>query len=182
VNEQSSILSAERKQRILDRLRASGRVLASDLTATLGVSDDTVRRDLRDLAAAGLLQRVHGGALLPTPAHATFAERRERHVAEKARLAESAVRLFRDGLTVIVDGGTTNVEIARRIPRDLRLTVVTNSPPVALALAEHPGVETIVVGGRLDRETLSAVGTTAAREIAAVNADLLILGVCSVHP
>ena len=132
------LLSAERRQAILAALARDGKVVAARLVAELGVSEDTIRRDLRELAAQGLVQRVHGGALAPAPQPGSFAHRRETWNAEKAALAEAAVGLLAGARVVLLDGSTTNLELARRLPAGQSLTVLTNSPPIAVALAEHP--------------------------------------------
>lgn len=176
------MLTDERRQTILARLQASGRVLAADLSAELGVSADTVRRDLRELDEAGLLRRVHGGAL-PRRGHAEpFAERRRQAPAAKASIARRAAACARDGQVIVLDGGTTTLEVAQALPAELRATVVTTSPPIALALADHPGLEVTVVGGTLRPRSLVTVGAAAVQTLRAVRADLLFLGVCGLHP
>jgi DeoR/GlpR family transcriptional regulator of sugar metabolism len=173
------VLTAERRQHILATLRRDGKVLASELSSALGVSEDTIRRDLRELSESGLLQRVHGGALPRSPAAASFAARQ---TAAKQAIARAAVQLVRDGQVIILDGGTTTLQVAQRLPLDLRATVVTNSPPIAIALAEHPQVEVVIVGGRLYKHSLVAIGAGAVEALRAIRADICMLGVCSLHP
>ena len=110
------MLTAERKQAILERLALDGRVVASQLVTTLGVSEDTVRRDLRDLADQGLLHRVHGGALASAPATVSFARRLEVGQEEKIALADAALPLLDEARVIVLDGGTTALELARRLP------------------------------------------------------------------
>ena len=169
----------ERRRWLLDRLRRDGRLVAAALARELETSEDTIRRDLRELAAAGLVQRVHGGALPPSPALLPLAARRERGTEAKERLAVAALNLIRDGQVLLLDGGTTNLALARRLPPALRLTVITPSPAIALALAEHAGAEVVLLGGRLDRASQTVVGATALAAVGSVRADLCILGVCS---
>src|SRR5262245_609298 len=128
------MLTAERRQIILTRLERDGKVVASELVDALGVSEDTVRRDLRELASGGFVQRVHGGAL-PPAATATFAQRLSVSPEAKAHLAEAALPLLEGASVVLLDGGTTALELARRLPPERECTVLTNSPPVAAALA-----------------------------------------------
>jgi DeoR/GlpR family transcriptional regulator of sugar metabolism len=176
------MLTAERRQHILATLQHDGKVLASELSAALGVSEDTIRRDLRELAEAGLLQRVHGGALLRSPAAASFAARQSQAPAAKQAIARAAAQLVHNGQVIILDGGTTTLQVAQRLPLDLRATVVTNSPPIAIALAEHPQVEVVIVGGRLYKDSLVAIGAGAVEALRAIRADICLLGVCSLHP
>ncbi len=176
------VLTAERKQAILARVERDGRVVASELVASLGVSEDTVRRDLRDLAEQGLLQRVHGGALASAPVTSSFTERLEVSHEEKVALAEAALPLLVGARVIVLDGGTTNLELARRLPLLYDGTVVTNSPPVASALANHPKAGVMLVGGRLLKESQVAVGAAAVEAFHTVRADICVLGICSLHP
>jgi DeoR/GlpR family transcriptional regulator of sugar metabolism len=176
------MLTAERRQEILSRLDRDGKVVASELVVSLGVSEDTVRRDLRELAADGLVQRVHGGALPPAPASASFAQRLRVAPEAKAGLAEAALPLLEGAEVIILDGGTTSLELARRLPADRACTVLTNSPPVAAALAEHPRAEVVLIGGRLVKESQVTVGAAAVDALRQVRADACVLGICSVHP
>jgi DeoR/GlpR family transcriptional regulator of sugar metabolism len=176
------MLTAERRQYILEALRRDGKVLATELSAALSVSEDTVRRDLRELAEAGLLQRVHGGALPRSPAAASFAIRQSQAPSAKAAIASAAAQLVRNGQVIILDGGTTTLQVAQRLPLDLRATIVTNSPPIAVALGEHPTIEVIVIGGRLLKDSLVTVGAATLEALHMIRADLCMLGVCSLHP
>ncbi|WP_232667362.1 DeoR/GlpR family DNA-binding transcription regulator [Pseudonocardia sp. TRM90224] len=175
------MLAAQRKDLLLDRLRVDGRIVAKDLAAELGVSEDSVRRDLRELAAAGLCQRVYGGALPASPAVADHAVREGVAVASKQRVAAIAATLVRPGSTAILDGGTTALAVVRALPRDLSATIVTHSPAVAVALVDHPGVEVFLLGGRLFRHSLVTCGAAAAESAAGVSADVFLLGVTGVH-
>lgn len=178
----SQLLSAERRQAILATLNRDGKVVAARLVEELGVSEDTIRRDLRELAAQGLVHRVHGGALPPAPQPGSFAHRRATSAGEKAALAAACVALLAPARVVLLDGSTTNLELARRLPSDRPLTVLTNSPPIAAALAEHPTAEVIQIGGRLDKAAQVTVGPTAVDFIRSVRADAVVLGVCALHP
>jgi DeoR/GlpR family transcriptional regulator of sugar metabolism len=176
------MLTAERRQAILARVERDGRVVASELVASLGVSEDTVRRDLRDLAEQGLLHRVHGGALASPAPTGSFTHRLEISHEEKAALAEAALPLLVGARVIVLDGGTTTLELARRLPLLYDGTVVTNSPPVASALASHPKAEVVLVGGRLLKDAQVAVGAAAVEAFHTVRADICVLGICSLHP
>jgi DeoR/GlpR family transcriptional regulator of sugar metabolism len=174
------MLTAERRQAILTRLERDGKVVASELVDALGVSEDTVRRDLRELASGGLVQRVHGGALLPAPANVSFAQRLRVSPEAKAHLAEAALPLLEGANVVLLDGGTTALELARRLPPDRACTVLTNAPPVAAALAAHPRVEVVLIGGRMRKDSQTTVGAEAVEALRQVRADVCVLGICSV--
>lgn len=174
------MLTEERKSRLLARLRRDGRLVASALSAEFWVSEDTIRRDLRELAAEGLLRRVHGGALPVSPAAVLpVAERERTPSAEKRALAAAAARLVAPGQAVLVDGGSTNLLLARELPRDLSATILTSSPAVALALAGHERLEVVLLGGRLLGRSGTTAGPEAVDAVRAVSADLCFLGVCS---
>jgi DeoR/GlpR family transcriptional regulator of sugar metabolism len=173
------MLTAERRQYILEALRRDGKVLATELSGALSVSEDTIRRDLRELADAGLLQRVHGGALPSSPATASYTARQQQAPLAKAAIAQAAVQLVRPGQTIILDGGTTTLQVAQRLPPNLRATVITNSPPIAVALAEHAGVEVILLGGRLFKHSLVTVGAATVEVLQQMRVDLCMLGICS---
>ena len=176
------MLTAERRQYILERLRQDGKIVAVTLSAELNLSEDTIRRDLREMASEGLLLRVHGGALPASPASIPFSRRQQQSPEAKAAIARAAAQLVRSGQVVILDGGTTTLLVAQQLPLDLQATIVTNSPPVAVALSDHPSIEVLVVGGRLFKSSRVTVGAAAVEEIRNLRADLCLLGICSVHP
>lgn len=176
------MLTAERRRSIMQTLQREGKVHATELSKALQVSEDTIRRDLRELAAAGVLQRVHGGALPRSQITAGFTERQQQAPGAKAAIAQAAIRLIRQDQVIILDGGTTLLQVAQHLPLDLRATVITHSPPIALALAEYPLVEAIVIGGKLYKHELVAVGAAAIEAFHRFRADLCFLGVRSVHP
>jgi DeoR/GlpR family transcriptional regulator of sugar metabolism len=175
------LLTGERKAHILDVLRRDHRVVGKAISQELGLSEDTIRRDLRELASEGLLQRVHGGALPASPAMADFAGRKQVSPEGKAAIGRAAARLVRPGQVVILDGGTTAVQLARHLAPDLKATVITHSPSVAVELAGHTGVAVELIGGRLFKHSMVAVGAVAAEAIALVRADTYFMGVTGVH-
>ncbi|WP_425147260.1 DeoR/GlpR family DNA-binding transcription regulator [Deinococcus sp.] len=175
------MLTRQRKQHILKILKRDGNVVAKALSEELGLSEDTIRRDLRELAAEGLLQRVHGGALPASPAAADFAARQVLAPEAKVAIGGAAARLIRPGQVVILDGGTTAVQVARQLPPGLQATVVTHSPSVAVELAGHAGVEVVLIGGRLFKHSIVAVGAAAIEAMSQIRADLYFMGVTGVH-
>lgn len=175
------MLTEQRHLAILEELQRHGRVIARDLAARLAVSEDTMRRDLRELSARGALQRVHGGALPVSPALANLARRSRIAVDEKEALGRQAAALVSDGQLVFVDGGTSTLAMVRQLRPTLRATVATHSPVIAAALIEHPTVEVLMLGGRLFKHSGVAVGAGVAQAIQALRADCFFLGVTGVH-
>jgi DeoR/GlpR family transcriptional regulator of sugar metabolism len=176
------MLTNQRKQYILNILKRDGQVVAKTLSQELGLSEDTIRRDLRELAQEGLLQRVHGGALPASPAIVNFAGREQIFVESKISIGRAAAQLVKNGQTVILDGGTTSVQIARHLPRNLQATVVTHSARIAVELLDYAGVEVILIGGRLFKHSVVSVGAAAIEAIQHIRADLYFMGVTGIHP
>jgi DeoR/GlpR family transcriptional regulator of sugar metabolism len=176
------VLTSHRKQHILDVLRRSGQVVAKDVSQELGLSEDTIRRDLRELASEGLLQRVHGGALPTSAALGNFAARLHVATDEKRILGRAAAQMVRHGQVVILDGGTTAVQIARQFPAELRATVVTHSPTIAVELVEHRFIEVVLIGGKLFKHSVVSVGAAAVEAISRIHADTYFMGVTGIHP
>ena len=179
---EENLLSVERRQLIVDILKRDGRVVVPALSQELSVSIDTIRRDLRDLALEGHLQRVHGGALPASPAATSFLDRQRHLTSEKILIARRAAQLAKDGMVIAMGGGITNVQTAEHFPLDLRATIITHNPAVVMALAEHTNVEVILVGGKLFKYTMVTVGPEAVEAFHRLRADLCYLGVCSLHP
>jgi DeoR/GlpR family transcriptional regulator of sugar metabolism len=175
------MLPAQRRDLLVSRLERDGRLVAKDLAAELEVTEDSVRRDLRELAAAGLCQRVYGGALPVSPAVADYGTRRAVATESKRRVAAAAVPLIQPGSTVIIDGGTTALAVAHALPPQLRVTVVTHSPTVATALLDHATVEVFLLGGRLFKHSAVASGAAAVEAAQSVHADVFLVGVTGVH-
>ncbi|MGB9101957.1 MAG: DeoR/GlpR family DNA-binding transcription regulator, partial [Stenotrophomonas indicatrix] len=132
-------LPAERTQLILQELRQQGRVVAAELARRYAVSEDSIRRDLRELAAQGLCQRVYGGAVLPAPKAVPLRERMTQDRTGKDELAARVCTLLQPGQVLLIDAGSTNLAIAQQLPGALGLTVITNAPQIATAAAWREG-------------------------------------------
>ncbi|CAM5343212.1 DeoR/GlpR family DNA-binding transcription regulator [Streptomyces fumanus] len=164
----------ERQQEILRLARDGGRVDVVSLAEEFQVTAETIRRDLKALDRAGLLRRVHGGAI---PAgrldfEPDLAERETTAADEKDRIAKAALaELPADG-TVILDAGSTLARLAAALPPETSLTVVTHSLPVAARLADHPGIQLHLVGGRVRHRTRAAVDAWALRAYGEIRADV----------
>jgi DeoR/GlpR family transcriptional regulator of sugar metabolism len=176
------MLTQQRKAHILAVLKNTGQVVAKTLSEQLNLSEDTIRRDLRELAAEGLLQRVHGGALPASPALADFSGRQAIATDGKKAIGRAAAAMIRPGQVVFVDGGTTAVQLVRHLPPELEATIITHSPTIAVELVSHSGINVEIIGGRLFRHSVVAVGASAIESMARYRADIYFMGVTGVHP
>ncbi len=176
------MLAAERRDLLVDRLRHDGRLVSREMADELGVPEHVLRRDLRDLAAAGLCQRVYGGALPASPITADFAHRAAAVPDNKLRVAARAATLISPGSTVILDAGTTCLAVAQEMAPGLVATVVTRSPAVATVLVGHQAVDVVLLGGRMLKSVASTCGAAAAEVANGISADLFLMGIAAVHP
>jgi DeoR/GlpR family transcriptional regulator of sugar metabolism len=176
------MLTAQRKKLILSRLDAEGQIVAKELAQELGTSEDTIRRDLRELADAGKLQRVHGGALPASLAVGDLKLRERVSPEDKNELGRAGAAMIRPKQVVILDGGTTALRVASHLAPDLRATIVTHSPTVALEASKHAYVDIIMLGGRLFRHSMVNVGAVLIEAAARLRADMYFMGVTGVHP
>ncbi|WP_188854685.1 DeoR/GlpR family DNA-binding transcription regulator [Aureimonas glaciei] len=177
---ESHLLTTERQTQIRTLLAEEGRVLAAPLAKRFNVSEDTVRRDLRDLAQAGLCRRVYGGAVPVAPSDGSLSERRHLAPARKAALARAIAAEIAPGSLLFIDAGSTNLAVAEALAVDAGLTVVTNAPLIACALLERGGIETILIGGRIDAGTGACFGPKALADAERFRPDVLILGACGI--
>lgn len=175
------MLASQRKQQILAILARDKQVHSTELSQQFQVSEDSIRRDLRELAAAGLLQRVHGGALPVSAAIAPFEARKSVQIDAKKTIAQKAVSLIGAGQVVIIDGGTTTTEMIKLLPHDLSFTVVTHSPSIAVGLIDYPAIEVILLGGTLFKHSVVTTGSALSESANRINADLFFMGVTGVH-
>jgi DeoR/GlpR family transcriptional regulator of sugar metabolism len=170
------MLKEERQRMILRDVEVHNRVLLTDLAGQLGVSVDTVRRDVKELDAVQKLRKVHGGAVslgfvAPAAANAnTYA------IAEKIVIAKKALGILKNGSVIFLDGGTTCQELARLLPETMQITCFTISLPVALLLQNKPGVRVILIGGEVSAEAHITTGVTAVNALADIQVDYGFIG------
>jgi len=174
------MLTQERKAHLLDLLRREGRIEAKAVAAELALSDDTIRRDLRELATAGKLQRVHGGALPKSLADADLTTRHGIASQSKKEIGKTAAALIKPDQVVIIDGGTTALQIVSHLPRDQKNTVVTHSPTVAVALKSYTSITVIMIGGILFRHSMVNVGAASIDAMSHISADTYFMGITGV--
>jgi DeoR/GlpR family transcriptional regulator of sugar metabolism len=176
----SAHLPEQRRETILNRLRLGEPVSAPALAREFGVSEDAIRRDLREMAAAGLCKRVYGGALPLSPAGTPIGVRATQATDRKTALAQAALGLIRDGATLVIDTGSTNAALAALLPEDRGLRVITNSLAAATAVMARSGIELHLIGGRVDPRLGGVTGARAVVELRQFRADLCFLGSCAV--
>ncbi len=176
----SEALPQERKHAILTRLRTHGRVSATELATLFDLSEDSIRRDLRELAAQGLCRRVYGGALLPALTPAPLPQRQEENAPRKQGLAKVAVSLVQPNQVLLIDAGSTNNAIAAALPERYGLTVATNAPSIAQQLMAREGFEVLLIGGRMDNRAGGSVGAQALDQLRRIRADVCFPGACAI--
>lgn len=174
------MLKEERQQKILEILNAEQKVITSDLSERLSVSEDTIRRDLKELDNQGLIKRVYSGALRKGPPVVDFFSRQNIASDIKTKLAQKALRFIEDGQVLLIDGSTTNLHLVNQLPLSLKATIITNSPPISMALANHKDVEVIMLGGILFKQSMINLGVQTVESLNTMVADLYIMGVYNI--
>jgi DeoR/GlpR family transcriptional regulator of sugar metabolism len=170
------MLKKERQAYILHQVSLHNSVLSADLSNAIHVSEDTIRRDLNELADTGKVIKVHGGAL--SKSFNSFYLRSDVYnVDNKKIIAQKAASLIRDGMFVLTGGGTTIVEMARLLPESLKATFFTGSIPAAFEYAQHPNIEVIFIGDKISKKSQIAVGGEAINKIKHIKADICLLGI-----
>ncbi|MGL5681728.1 MAG: DeoR/GlpR family DNA-binding transcription regulator [Marinifilaceae bacterium] len=172
----------ERQQYIVNYLKNNQSINITNLSRELNISDDTLRRDIIEMDKLGLLTKVHGGAVAKSGIQPDFTDRMHAGTYQKKALAEKVIPLLKNGDVILIDGGTTNLEIIRQLPPQLHLTIYTNSFPIIAEIMHRPNTETIFLGGTVYPNSQVTVGIPVYRELQNIYADWLILGICSVHP
>ena len=170
------MLREERLNYIINEVRIRNRVLLTDISKKLEVSEDTIRRDLNYLDEQGKIKKVHGGAISNSFHVYTYKEEQIYAHESKVVIAAKAHQLIKGGEVIIMTGGTTNLEVARLFPKDINATVFTPSLPIAMQLLAHPLVETIFIGGKLSHDAQISIGGDAIRTIMDIKADMCFLG------
>jgi len=176
------MLKRERLKFILDEIRTYNKVLSVELSEKLNVSEDTVRRDIRELSKLGKLKKVYGGAISVSYIPFTHKEREVYAHEEKVEIVRKARSLISDEDVIFIDGGTTNLEFARLLPEGLRATVITNSLPIALQLTDHPTIELIFFGGKILKSAQVAIGTEVITALEDIRANICFIGTRSLDP
>lgn len=169
------MLKRERQSFILRQVNIHNKVLSSDLSIEMKVSEDTIRRDLNELSDDGKILKVHGGALSKS-FHLSISPGNVYSLDSKKIIAQKALSLIKDGMFVLTTGGTTIIELARALPAELSATFITGSIPAAQEYTHHPNIELIFIGDKVSKASQITVGGEAISKIRQLKADLCILG------
>jgi DeoR/GlpR family transcriptional regulator of sugar metabolism len=170
------MLKKERQAYILHQVNLHNKVLSSSLCTEINVSEDTIRRDLQELAEEGKIIKVHGGALSPSFNHVYFPSNGVYSQAHKKTIASKAVSLITDGMFILTSGGTTIIEMARMLPHQLKATFISGSIPAILEYMHHPNIDVILIGDKISKNSKITVGSQAIARIKEVKADICFLG------
>ena len=169
------MLKRERQSFILRQVNIHNKVLSSDLSIEMEVSEDTIRRDLNELSDDGKILKVHGGALSKS-FHLSISPGNVYSLDSKKIIAQKAISLIKDGMFVLTTGGTTIIELAKALPAELSATFITGSIPAAHEYTHHPNIELIFIGDKVSKVSQITVGGEAISKIRQIKADLCILG------
>ncbi|MEN8248841.1 MAG: DeoR/GlpR family DNA-binding transcription regulator [Bacteroidota bacterium] len=170
------MLKKERQLYILNQLQENKKILSTELSLRIGVSDDTIRRDIKELANEGKLLKVHGGALTTSQNLFYYSNDNIYNHDKKLAIAKKALSLIEDNDVLIIGGGTTSLELISLMPPDLGVTIFTYSLPVAMRLSEHPKINVILFGGQLMKRAQITVGLDLIQNISNIRADICFLG------
>ena len=170
------MLKKERQAYILHQVNLHNKVLSSSLCTEIMVSEDTIRRDLQELADEGKIIKVHGGALSPSFNHVYFPSNGVYSQNQKKSIAQKAISLINDGMFVLTSGGTTIIEMARLLPHHLKATFISGSIPAILEYMHHPNIDVILIGDKVSKNSKITVGSQAIARIREMKADICFLG------
>ena len=172
----------ERQNLIIGKITQENRIYITELCKELNVSDDTIRRDLSELDQLGILRKVHGGAVPKNSFDMDFNSRVNHDIEQKRMLASNVIPLFRNNDVLLIDGGTSNLEVVKQLPPHMNFTIYTNSFPIAMQVMQQSNIDLQFLGGTLYRSSQVTVGITVYKELQSIRANWLLLGVCSIHP
>jgi DeoR/GlpR family transcriptional regulator of sugar metabolism len=171
------MLKEERHNYILHQINLHNRVLSSSLSEQIQVSEDTIRRDLLELAQDGKIVKVHGGALSKSFNPVINAPGNVYALEEKRIIAGKALHFIKDGMFILTTGGTTITELARILPKDLQATFITVSLSAATEFTNHPNIEVVILGDKLSKNSKITVGAETILKIQQIKADICFVGV-----
>jgi DeoR/GlpR family transcriptional regulator of sugar metabolism len=174
---QTHMLKKERLAYIMHQVNLHNKVLSTNLCQDISVSDDTIRRDLQELADEGKLIKVHGGALSNSFHKGTISNDQVYSYYKKATIAQKAATLVKEGMFVLTGGGTTIIELAKALPPELHATFISGSIPAIAEYINHPSIDVIMLGDRVSKNSKITVGPDAISKIKQIRSDICFLGI-----
>ena len=161
-------------------VRIHRNLTSAQLSLKMVVSEDTIRRDLNELDKKGLIKKVHGGAVSTIQKLYHYNEDAVFNSENKNIIANKAISLLEDGMVIIMSGGTTNLILAKHLPKNLKATVYTYSLPIALQLTEHADIEIIFIGGKIQKQSMVTIGLDVSNILSDIKADICFMGVSGI--
>ena len=175
------MLKAERHNYIMSKLIDEHKVVTTDLALSLDLSEDTIRRDLNELDSMKLLKKVYGGAIKVTEKGVDVFNIDINAEDEKMQIVTKALSLLHDGQVIIMSGGTTNLVFAKLIPSDLKATIYTYSLPIAMQLSQHPNIDLIFIGGKMQKNAMVTIGMDVIQVVSKIKADICFIGASGIN-
>ena len=175
------MIKSERQAYILHQVNLRNKVLLTDLCEQVSVSNDTIRRDLQELADLGKIIKIHGGALSPSFHNGHQSNKDVYAYNQKKIIAKKAASLIKNGMFVLTGGGTTIIEMARALPQDLKATFISGSIPALFEYSSHPNIEVIAIGDKVSKNSKITVGSEAISKIHEFRVDLCLLGINAIN-
>lgn len=174
------MLKAERHLYILNKIQEDLKIYTIDLAVELKISEDTVRRDLNELHNKGKLVKVYGGAYLAEEKSTNIFDIQIVNEDKKYAVGNKALSLLSDGQVIIMSGGTTNLAFSKLIPSELKATIYTYSLPIAMQLSQHPNIDLIFIGGKIQKNAMVTIGMDVVQVLSVIKADICFMGVSSI--
>ena len=171
------MLKEERHKIIMKEINLHNKVLSVDLSSLLNVSEDTIRRDLKELSDENRIIRVHGGAISKSLVRPFIADNNIYAHEEKKIIASKALLLIQNNMTILFEGGTTILELANQLPKNLNLNIFTVSPQVAITLSDYENINVYTIGGKLKKNANIHTGASVINEISGIKYDICFMGV-----
>ncbi|WP_413997949.1 DeoR/GlpR family DNA-binding transcription regulator [Flavobacterium sp. W1B] len=175
------MLKAERHNYIMTKLTEEQKVITADLALALELSEDTIRRDLNELDSKRLLEKVYGGAIQIVDKPVDVFDIVITSEEEKKQIVTKALSLLHDGQVIIMSGGSTNLVFAKLIPSSLKATIYTYSLRIAMQLSQHPNIDLIFIGGKMQKNAMVTIGMDVIQVLSKIKADICFIGASSIN-
>lgn len=174
-------MKTERQAYIVHQVNLHNKVLLTDLSVQLSVSNDTIRRDLQELSEGGRVIKVHGGAVSHAFHNNHPAQKEVYAYQQKKMIAKKAINLIQNGMFVLTGGGTTIIELAKALPGELQATFISGSLPALIEYTNHPNIEVIAIGDKIAKDSRITVGSEAIWKIRELQVDICFMGINAIN-